>query len=103
MIPFGIGSTLLILIVALGARKVWKSLVWLLSRPFKHPSETRVAHIKRAAFIVVAITVVAVPLPYNIPFNGAIRTGIWLLYLLYAGLGLFQIYDFFVGKPDPEK
>ena len=37
MVPFGIGSTLLLLIVALGARKVWKSLVWLLSRPFKHP------------------------------------------------------------------
>jgi len=41
--------------------------------------------------------------PFIIPFNGAIRTGIWLLYLLYAGLGLFQIYDFFAGKPDPEK
>ncbi|MFA6211334.1 MAG: hypothetical protein WC714_18005 [Candidatus Obscuribacterales bacterium] len=88
MLPFGIVGLLFTAIIALGARKVWLSVVHVLSKMFKHE-----AGIKKAAFCVIFATVMLMAAPFIMPFSPALRLVVWALYLLYAGLGLYQIYD----------
>lgn len=88
MLPFGIVGLLFTAIIALGARKVWLTVVHVLSKMFKQE-----AAIKKAAFCVIFATVMLMAAPLIMPFSPALRLVVWALYLLYAGLGLYQIYD----------
>jgi hypothetical protein len=94
MNTFGIVGLLFTLIIALGARKVWLVVVHVLSKMFKNE-----ASIKKAAFCVIFATVMLMAAPFIMPFSPALRMAVWALYLLYAGLGLYQIYDWLpIGK-----
>ena len=94
MLPFGIVGLLFTLIIALGARKVWLSVVHVLSKMFKHE-----AGIKKGAFCFIFATVMLMAAPLIMPFSPILRLVVWGLYLLYAGLGLYQIYDWLpIGK-----
>ncbi len=88
MYTFGIIGLIFTTIVMLGARKVWLFVVHLLSKMFDND-----AAIKKGAFIVIVISVMAMAAPFITPMYGWLRLAIWGLYLLYAGLGLYQIYD----------
>jgi hypothetical protein len=88
MYTFGIVGLIFTGIVMLGARKVWLFVVHLLSKMFKHE-----AAIRRTAFAIIAMTVMLMAAPFIMPFNPTLRMVVWGLYLLYAGLGLYQVYD----------
>jgi|JI61114C2RNA_FD_contig_31_3832767_length_1216_multi_4_in_0_out_0_2 hypothetical protein len=88
MLTFGPIGLLFAAIIALGARKVWLFVVHLLSKMFHHE-----AGIKKGAFIVIVVTVMLMAAPLIMPFSPALRMVVWALYLLYAGLGLYQVYD----------
>ena len=94
MQTYGIVSLLLVLIIGLGAYKVWGFLVKTISKPFSNPP---VDKIRRWAFIIVAMSVCAMLSPFLLPFNSGLRIAVWGLYLLYGGLGVSQIYDWVTG------
>lgn len=94
MQTYGIVSLVLLFIVGLGAFKVWRLLVNLFSKPFKTPNLPK---IRKVVFLVVALTVVAMLVPFLLPFNSSIRTGIFVAFALYAALGLSQIWDWLNG------
>jgi hypothetical protein len=87
---YGIVSLLLLLVIGLGAFKVWRVLVRVFSGPFQTPN---LAKIKKVAFLIVALTVVSMLTPFLLPFNSTIRLVIYAAYALYAVLGLSQIWD----------
>jgi len=89
MLPFGIIGLLFFAIIVLGARKVWLFTVHLVSKLINH--ETAVKHV---AFVIIVLTIMAMAAPFIMPFSPALRLVVWALYLLYAGLGLWQVYDF---------
>lgn len=91
---YGIVSLILLLVIGLGAFKVWRVLVRVFSRPFKTPN---LAKIKKVAFLIVALTVVSMLTPFLLPFNSTIRLVIYGAYALYAVLGLSQIWDWVSG------
>ncbi len=94
MQTYGIVSLVLLVVVGLGAFKVWRVLVKLFSKPFKTPN---VPKIRKIAFLVVALTVVAMLVPFLLPFNSSIRTVIFVAFAVYAALGLSQIWDWVSG------
>lgn len=94
MQTYGIVSLILLLIIGLGAFKVWRVLVRLFSRPFQAPNLPK---IKKVAFLIVALTVVSMLTPFLLPFNSTIRLVIYAAYALYAVLGLSQIWDWVSG------
>lgn len=91
---YGIVSLILLLVIGLGAFKVWRILVRVFSRPFQTPN---LAKIKKVAFLIVALTVVSMLTPFLLPFNSTIRLVIYAAYALYAVLGLSQIWDWLNG------
>lgn len=94
MLPFGIVGLVCFAIIALGARKVWLFVEHLLSKLFSHE-----AAIKRITWVVIALTVMLMAAPLlGWAHSPVLRMGITGLYLLYGGLGLLQIYDWFNGK-----
>jgi len=95
MLPFGIIGMLFFAVIVLGARKVFLFAVHLISKLINH--ETAVKHV---AFVVIVLTIMAMAAPFIMPFSPVLRLAVWALYLLYAGLGLYQIYDWFPHKKD---
>lgn len=95
MQTYGIVSLVLLVVIGLGAFKVWRVIVSGLSRAIKNP--TRQPAIRKAAFLFVALTVVSMLTPFLLPFNSGIRVVIYAAYALYAVLGLSQIWDWVTG------
>lgn len=93
MLPFGIVGILMFAIIALGARKVWLFIVHLVSQLIHHDQT-----VKHVAFVVIVMTIMAMASPFIMPFHNGLRFAIWALYLLYGGLGLWQVYDWFPHK-----
>jgi amino acid transporter len=91
---YGIVSLILLVVIALGAFKVWRVLVRLFSKPFRTPNLPK---IKKVAFLIVSLTVVSMLTPFLLPFNSGIRLVIYGAYALYAVLGLSQIWDWVNG------
>lgn len=95
MQTYGIVSLVLLVVIGLGAFKVWRVIVSGLSRAIKNPN--RQPAIRKAAFLFVALTVVSMLTPFLLPFNSGIRVVIYAAYALYAVLGLSQIWDWVSG------
>ena len=91
---YGIVSLILLVVIGLGAFKVWRVLVRWFSKPFKTPNLPK---IKKVAFLIVALTVVSMLTPFLLPFNSSIRLVVYGAYALYAVLGLSQIWDWVNG------
>jgi len=91
---FGIVSLILLVVIGLGAFKVWRVIVSGLTRVFKKSSP---ASLRKAAFLFVALTVVSMLTPFLLPFNSSLRIIIYAAYALYAVLGLSQIWDWVSG------
>lgn len=94
MLPFGIVGIACFIIVALGARKVWLFVERGLSKLFSHE-----AAIKRTTAVIIGITVLLMVSPFiGWAHAPILRTIVTVLYVLYGGLGLVQIYDWFNGR-----
>ncbi|MBS1993979.1 MAG: hypothetical protein JSS83_25885 [Cyanobacteria bacterium SZAS LIN-3] len=85
-------SLLLLGVILLGAYKVWMGITHLLSKPF-HQAEER--HIKKISFIVVAITVLMMVSPFLIPTALGFKEFVGVLYIIYGGTSVYQIYSWF--------
>lgn len=94
MQTFGIVSFALLLIIALGAYRVYRFLVSQFSHPFTTPN---LAKIRKVAFLIVALLVVSMLTPFLLPFNSTLRLVIYGAYALFAVLGLSQIWDWVSG------
>jgi|GEM_PF-4115950 len=85
-------SMLLLAVILLGAYKVWMGITHLLSKPF-HQTEER--HIKKVSFIVVAVSVLLMVSPFLIPTALGFREFVGVLYIIYGGTSVYQIYSWF--------
>ncbi len=94
MQTFGIVSFVLLLIIGLGAYRVYRFLVSQFSRPFTTPNLPK---IRKVAFLIVALLVVSMLTPFLLPFNSTLRLVIYGAYALFAVLGLSQIWDWASG------
>ena len=88
-------SLLLFAIVAIGAKAMHDSIVSLITKLFKSCSPKVVKHV---AFTVVAASVMLMTVPLLIPFGGPVRAVVMVLYLVYAGSGLWQVWSFFYER-----
>jgi len=93
MLIFSSGASLLLLsVILLGAYKVWMGITHLLSKPF-HQTEER--HIKKISFICVAVSVLLMVSPFLIPTALGFREFVGVLYIIYGGTAVYQIYSWF--------
>ena len=93
MVLFGSTFSLLLLgVILLGAYKVWMGITHLLSKPF-HQTEER--HIKKISFIVVAVSVLLMVAPFLIPTALGFKEFVGVLYIIYGGTSVYQIYSWF--------
>jgi hypothetical protein len=91
-------SLILFAIVLVGAKKVFAVLVKMFS--FSHvPEATR----RRAAFMVVGTSIALMAAPLIIPFGGPFRLLVALVYMLYIGCGLWQVWAWYYGKSQFEQ
>ncbi|HNH74502.1 MAG TPA: hypothetical protein PKN86_08105 [Candidatus Obscuribacter sp.] len=91
-------SLLLFGIVLIGAKKVFDALVKVFSSPFK---QVPIARVRRSAFIIVGMSIGVMAAPLLIPFGGPMRLLVMVVYMIYVGSGLMQVWSWFSGsKPD---
>lgn len=91
-------SLILFAIVLIGAKKVFDALVKVFSSPFK---QVPIARVRRSAFIIVGMSIGVMAAPLLIPFGGPMRLLVMVVYLIYVGSGLMQVWSWFSGsKPD---
>ncbi|MDX1990481.1 MAG: hypothetical protein SFV17_27555 [Candidatus Obscuribacter sp.] len=90
-------SLMLFAIVLVGAKKVFAVLVKMFA--FSHASE---AKRRRAAFMLVGTSIALMAAPLIIPFGGPFRLLVALLYMLYIGCGLWQVWAWYYGSDRTE-
>ncbi len=93
-------SLILFAVVLLGARKIFKAVTSFTQGLFKSMSPQRVRHV---AFTVIGLSIMVMAAPLLIPFGGPFRLVVMLVYMLYAGCGLWQVFSLFYGRDDTNK
>ena len=88
-------SLILFGIVLIGAKKVFDMLVKVFGSPFK---SVPVQRVRRSAFIVVGMSIGIMAAPLLIPFGGPFRAIVAIVYMIYIGCGLWQVWAWFYGS-----
>lgn len=87
MTPFGIVMTALLVVVGTGAYRVF---LWLSEQLCKLLPANKAS---RAAFVAVVVVMAATSYPFITPTHFAVQAGVWVLYLGFAGIGAWHIWD----------
>ena len=57
-----------------------------------------VQRVRRSAFIVVGMSIGIMAAPLLIPFGGPFRAIVAIVYMIYIGCGLWQVWAWFYGS-----